>query len=671
MPNGTVSASIVEDIFAGATSSVPASLTAVGSSLYFTADDGSHGDELWKSDGTTLGTDIVLDIDPGGNSYPTSLTRVGTTLFFAADQAGSGRELWKSDAGGTSIVKDIVPSVTGSTPENFVDVNGTLFFTASNSAEGRELWKSNGTDVGTVPVKDVWPGFAPSNPFAMTNVRGTLFFVADHPDYGRELWSCDGTAAGTDLVLDIYPGSVKSIPNDSAPDFLGGCDTLYFSAFRPADGRELWRVVPLPNATFTADLVADINPGTANSDPQLPTWANGTLYFPARSAATGRELYKIAVSQPAMGTNFAGITRPESAANNPDGFGTIPPDPYVAVGPSHVVSIVNRSIIWQNKDGTQVSPQGLHEFFQAASPAPGTTHLMFDPKVLYDTYSCTFIVVALWKDDPGHQSRIYVAQSDNHDPNGSWTFKVINSMVVIGVDRWADYPGVGVSRDALYITANMFAFGVNGAFGGCRLWIVDKRTPITNASAHSLPALDPQVGAAANAFTFQPAHMYGLSKNGLGTFLLSFIADVGGANDHLYVVRYDDPLAAAPTVTASDINLGDITTSILAAPRMTSPQAGGAPLIDAAGDDRLYNAVWRNNSLWTTNTTNPNAGDDAAQATVRWYRIDTTDLANVAVSDQGIVGGEDLGVGTHTYYPQVMVDSANNMAVGFAASNMT
>src|SRR6266576_2726596 len=63
-----LAAQMVADVYPGNLSSNPTSLTNVNGTLYFIADDGVHGRELWKSDGTPQGTTLVRDINPGAAS---------------------------------------------------------------------------------------------------------------------------------------------------------------------------------------------------------------------------------------------------------------------------------------------------------------------------------------------------------------------------------------------------------------------------------------------------------------------------------------------------------------------------------------------------------------------------------------------------------------------------
>ena len=95
------------------TAALPSYLTNVNGTLFFAADDGTHGGELWKSDGTAAGTVAGQGHQPGQRQLrlPYNLTNVNGTLFFAADDGTHGSELWKSDgtAAGTVLVKDINP----------------------------------------------------------------------------------------------------------------------------------------------------------------------------------------------------------------------------------------------------------------------------------------------------------------------------------------------------------------------------------------------------------------------------------------------------------------------------------------------------------------------------------------------------------------------------------
>lgn len=172
----------------------------VNGTIFFTANNGTNGVELWKSNGTKEGTVLVKDIVGGvGSSNPYHLTNVNGKLFFTAETAATGRELWKSDgtAAGTVLVKDIKPGtgygISFLLHDLFVNVNGTLFFTADNGVNGRELWKSNGTEGGTVRVMDIWEGSLDSRIDELTVVNGTLFFVANDGKTGPNLWKSDAT----------------------------------------------------------------------------------------------------------------------------------------------------------------------------------------------------------------------------------------------------------------------------------------------------------------------------------------------------------------------------------------------------------------------------------------------------------------------------------------------
>src|SRR6266853_1734002 len=128
--------------------SSPRGLTVFNNALYFSASDGSTGVELWKTDGTEGGTERVKDIAPGVGSIggileplsssPSGFTVFNNALYFSADDGVSGRELWKTDGteGGTALVKDINPTADSS-PSGLKVFGNALYFSADDGATGR------------------------------------------------------------------------------------------------------------------------------------------------------------------------------------------------------------------------------------------------------------------------------------------------------------------------------------------------------------------------------------------------------------------------------------------------------------------------------------------------------------------------------------------------------
>jgi ELWxxDGT repeat protein len=85
---------MVKDINPGPASAVAAPFASVKNKLYFAADDGAHGYELWTSDGTRKGTVMVKDINPMGDGSVRFPTNVGGTVFFGARDGTHSIELW-------------------------------------------------------------------------------------------------------------------------------------------------------------------------------------------------------------------------------------------------------------------------------------------------------------------------------------------------------------------------------------------------------------------------------------------------------------------------------------------------------------------------------------------------------------------------------------------------
>lgn len=203
----------------------------MGRVVFFTADDGVHGRELWITDGTETGTRLVRDIYPGSDySDPDDLTALdGGRVLFTAYSPATGRALWVSDGTetGTHVVNGVHPASksgdgTGIQPLG----DGRAVFVASESETGHELWVTDGTTDGTRLVKDIHQLTAAEEASGMyedisTGPRligsaadGRVFFLADDRVHGREIWVTDGTEDNTRMLSDANPGTGGVLVND-------------------------------------------------------------------------------------------------------------------------------------------------------------------------------------------------------------------------------------------------------------------------------------------------------------------------------------------------------------------------------------------------------------------------------------------------------------------------
>jgi ELWxxDGT repeat protein len=289
---------LVYDIHLGYPGSSPSNLTAIGDTLYFTANDGIHGSEVWKSDGTASGTDMLTDINLKGSSYPSAFTEFGDRLFFVADDGIHGRELWLTDGtgAGTKMVTDInsSPGINDgkSIASGLQVVNDRLYFSADDGRNGVELWTSDGTAAGTHMVRDINP--ASSNPAELTAVDDMLFFTADDGIHGVEIWKSDGTENGTVMIKDINPHPDIKDGNSYPTSLTASKGLLFFVADNGnGSGEELWMSDGSPTGTvMIRDISRDYTINAGGSNPRDLVDIDGTIFFNAYRAGYGRELYR-------------------------------------------------------------------------------------------------------------------------------------------------------------------------------------------------------------------------------------------------------------------------------------------------------------------------------------------------------------------------------------------
>lgn len=302
---------LVKDIYSQQyMSSSPDYLTKVGNTLFFAAKDSVNSINLWKSDGTEAGTVRVKKIKQIQSDsitgirelQPTEFAAVNNMLFFTADDGIHGIELWKSDGtdAGTTMVKNIYEKKDYDPiyihPKHLTNVNGKLFFVATDTTNGTTLWKSDGTETGTVMVKDIrsdnyYDYFHISNLIAVDDI---LYFQANDQIHGPEIWRSDGTSTGTYMIKNINP---LNVPQQSPVLMTSINGLLYFSANDGIHGEELWKTNGTESGTV---MIQNIGP-TGGSRPEAVTLVGNKIFLTAFTNQYGGELW---VAQSEVITNI-------------------------------------------------------------------------------------------------------------------------------------------------------------------------------------------------------------------------------------------------------------------------------------------------------------------------------------------------------------------------------
>jgi len=317
--------------------------------------------------------------------------------------------------------------------------------------------------------------------------------------------------------------------------------------------------------------------------------------------------------------------------------GWVPADPDIAVGPNHIVTVVNSSIGFFTKTGTSQFQQLAGTFFSGL----GAGTFIFDPKCFYDKASGRYVIVVLEQSDTTQTSKLLFAVSDDNDPNGTWyRYRLEARLTVGGVNYWLDYPGLGGNQSAYVVTGNMFGF--TSGFAGAQFIVIPK-TPVLTGAGVSTFSLRDSSGASVQVAEAQDSTATGIYA----------ISRSGTSNMKVYCVN--NP-STAPTLSSAFV-----TVPTFAVPSGAATSTSNRTL-DAL-DGRVMNAAWRGGKLVTSHCV-----QNGSFKACRWYELNTgswpaSGLPTLTQSGQ-------LGSTTENYIcPAVAINSVGSIGAIFTRCN--
>ncbi len=324
----------------------------------------------------------------------------------------------------------------------------------------------------------------------------------------------------------------------------------------------------------------------------------------------------------------------------------IPPDPNVAVGPNHIVALVNSTFSIWDKEGNLLKSIDANQWF---SPLYSST-MAGDPQIIYDNYSNRWVMVWHRATDIS-PSFLYTAVSDDDNPLGVWYAWALPGDYNghISTDLWADYPHVGYDSQAIYITTNQFPRGAGSVYSRIRIISKAELYSSTGETLHytdfwniSLP------GSSNRVFSIAPTITTGSTSD----YYLISAPSFGGNVLALYKISNS---LTSPTLTGTNVSVSTFS------PPPDADQLGGGNTPIESNDARISErAYFRNDTLWAVHAIrNPNQTSHSA---ISYYKIN----ANTSTVIDDITFGS---LGYYYEFPALTLDKDGNVCLTYSRSS--
>ena len=331
----------------------------------------------------------------------------------------------------------------------------------------------------------------------------------------------------------------------------------------------------------------------------------------------------------------------------------IPPDPYCAVGPTSVMTVVNSTFRIYDKSGKILKTITADEWFANILP----NGFIFDPKIIYDHFSKRWVMVWLDEDDSTKRSNLLVSVSDDEDPLGDWYNYALpgnlNGNTV--VNNWSDYQGVGYDDQAIYVTSNQWAFG-SGSFQYAKIRIINKAELYANTGGEVTwldvwNVKDQYPNPTGSIFGVRPVRMYG--HPGEYYFVTTSPYTAG---TYLTIHKLKNPF------TAFELNAYKVNVSTYYSPNDADQLGGSTIPIETSGASIRSEPIYRDGKIYLVHS----VADKSFQKYSCLHYISIDVSTNSAV--------EDVTIGQQGYwyfYPSIAVDKYNNIALTYSRSGLT
>jgi len=337
---------------------------------------------------------------------------------------------------------------------------------------------------------------------------------------------------------------------------------------------------------------------------------------------------------------------------NAQGFtqsNSIPPDPIIAVGPSHIMYLVNSSFRIADKNGVVINEVNADTWYGAIVSGASA----FDPKVIYDHFSNRWVQVWLHQDDATSQSYFFVSVSDDDDPNGVWYNWALPSNVYGNTPNgaWGDYQGVGYDQNNIYITSNDFGF--TGGYVGSRLRVVPKRDLYRTDGMTGIVTWNDFThisypGSGTSAFGIRPTRMFQENDK---YYLAVHSPFTTGTNFGVYTFQ---------NINGRDTLTGvAVPTNLYTSPPNADQLGGGTLLIDGGGKNLRNEPVYKDGLLHMTHSVR-----NGSYSAVRYLVVDVSNFTAAA----------DLTMAESGYYynyPALAVNSEDDVIFTYSRSSDT